>query len=219
MKSNIVSDLKNNGRSILEEILSERDLTMKKSFLSEKELAELGIGHYGKNVLISRKASIYSPEKMTFGSNVRIDDFSILSGNIHIGSYVHIAAYCGLFGDEEKISIEDFAGLSARVLVYSFSDDYVFGLSLTNPTVPLEFKLKIDKGAVLIGKHVIIGAGSLVLPKTEIGIGAAVAALSLVRGDLDSWTIYKGNPAKAVGKRRSERILELEKRLRAQLGP
>lgn len=35
---------------------------------------------------------------MTIGSNVRIDDFCILSGRLEFGSYVHIAAYSALYG-------------------------------------------------------------------------------------------------------------------------
>jgi galactoside O-acetyltransferase len=186
---------------------------VKTSFLTEAELAETGIKKYGKNVRISRKASIYSPEKLRIGDNVRIDDFCILSGDIQLGSYVHVAAYCALYGEQEKISIGDFAGLSARVLVYTFSDDYVFGSSLTNPTIPDKFKIKFDKGPVTLEKHVLVGAGSIIMPNTTIGIGAAIGALSFVRGTIEPWTICSGNPAKPIGKRRSDRIIELEKKL------
>ena len=186
---------------------------MDTSFFSETELAMLGLKQCGKNVLISRRTSIYSPQTIALGDNVRIDDFCILSGNIKIGSYVHIAAYCALYGQEEKISIADFVGLSSRVSIYTFSDDYVFGSSLTNPTVPEKFKLKFDKGPVTLEKHVLVGAGSVIMPNTTVGIGAALGALSLVRGTIAAWTIHRGNPAKPVGKRRSDRILELERQL------
>lgn len=57
---------------------------MKTSFYTHDELAEIGFKSCGKNVLISRKASIYSPAKIEIGDNVRIDDFCILSGVIFI---------------------------------------------------------------------------------------------------------------------------------------
>lgn len=186
---------------------------MDTSFFSKTELAKLGLKQYGKNVLISRRTSIYSPQTIALGDNVRIDDFCILSGNIKIGSYVHIAAYCALYGQEEKILMADFVGLSSRVSIYTFSDDYVFGSSLTNPTVPDKFKARFDKGPVTVEKHVLIGSGTIVLPKTSVGTGAVIGALSLVRGTIDAWTIHRGNPAKPVGKRRSDRILELERQL------
>jgi galactoside O-acetyltransferase len=66
---------------------------MDNSFYSEIELSKLGLKDYGKNVLISKKCSIYSPEKISIGNNVRIDDFCILSGNIILGSNIHISTF------------------------------------------------------------------------------------------------------------------------------
>ncbi len=108
---------------------------MATSFLSREELMEIGFKSIGENVLLSRKASIYGPENIEIGNNVRIDDFCILTGKIKLGSYIHIAAYSALFGGEEGIIMEDFSGLSSRVSVYAISDDYS-GESLTNPMIP-----------------------------------------------------------------------------------
>ena len=100
------------------------------SFYSEIELAELGFKSYGSNVLISKKCSIYSPEKISVGNNVRIDDFCILSGNIILGNNVHISAYCALYG-AQGIEFRDYSGCSARTTIYSamddFSGDYLIG--------------------------------------------------------------------------------------------
>ena len=93
------------------------------SFYSKEELKKLGIKEIGENVFISKKASIYSPEKIKIGNNVRIDDFCILSGDIEIGDYVHIAAYVALYG-KYGIKIGDFCGCSARCTIYSATDDF-----------------------------------------------------------------------------------------------
>ena len=84
------------------------------SFYTKEELLTLGFNHVGENVLISRKTSIYGPNRMSFGNNVRIDDFCILSGEITLGSNIHIGAYCGLYG-ANGIVMEDYTGLSPRV--------------------------------------------------------------------------------------------------------
>ena len=125
---------------------------------------------------------------------------------IHIGKYVHIAIYSSLIG-QKKILLEDFAGLSSRVSIYSSSDDYS-GNSLTNPTVPNEYK-NVIHGSVILKRHVIIGAGSIILPNVTIGLGAAIGALSLVNKDCDEFSIYSGVPAQYI-KARSRKILELE---------
>ena len=44
------------------------------TFYSLKEMKDLGLKEYGRNVHISRKSSIYNPEKVTIGNDVRIDD-------------------------------------------------------------------------------------------------------------------------------------------------
>lgn len=180
------------------------------SFLSREELSGIGFNKTGKNVLISRNASFYSPEKIIIGDNVRIDDFCILSGNIHIGSYVHISAYVALYGGH-SISIQDFSGISPRTTVFSASDDFN-GDWLIGPMIPGNFR-NIINGPVNIGKYVQIGAGNIILPNVSIGEGAVTGAMSLINKDLDTWHIYFGIPAKKK-KERSKNLLKYIEELR-----
>lgn len=180
------------------------------AFYSEHELTEIGFASYGNNVLISNKTSIYNPSKISIGSNVRIDDFCVLSageGGIEIGDYIHIAVFCSLIG-AGKISLGDFSNLSSRVSIYSSNDDYS-GVTMTNPTVPSQYTGVIHAD-VFLGKHVIVGSGSVLLPGIILEEGVAVGALSLVTNNCESFGIYAGNPAKLV-KRRKRDLLELEK--------
>lgn len=62
------------------------------SFYSENELSSLGFKAVGHDVQISRKASFYGAGNMVIGNHVRIDDFCILSGNITLENFIHIAA-------------------------------------------------------------------------------------------------------------------------------
>lgn len=180
---------------------------MDTSFYTSYELAELGLKSYGKNVLISRKASIYGAEQITIGNNVRIDDFCILSGKISFGNNIHISAYTALYGGDVGIDLKDFVGISARSIVYAKSDDYL-GSSLTNPTVPEKYR-KCVQGKVSVGKHALVGAGSIIMPKVEIGEGSAVGSMSFVNKSLDSWGIYVGVPCRYI-RQRSKKLLELE---------
>lgn len=181
---------------------------MPTSFYSDNEMAEIGFKSLGTNVQISRKASIYGAEKITIGNNVRVDDFCVLSGNIILGNYVHIAVYSALFGGKAGIEIHDFCGVSSRCVVYAESDDYS-GEALTNPTVPEEY-LKIIAGRVILKKHVIIGSGTTILPGIEIGEGSAVGSMSLVNKTLGAWGIYVGIPCQ-YKKERSRKLLKMER--------
>jgi acetyltransferase-like isoleucine patch superfamily enzyme len=98
--------------------------------------------------------------------------------------------------------------LSSGVKIYSASDDYL-GRSMTNPTVPEKYK-KVKIGKVILEKHVIIGSSSVILPNVTIGEGASVGALSLVKDNLEEWSVYAGSPVKKLGKR-LKKPLELEK--------
>lgn len=184
------------------------------SFYSEEELKILGLNSYGSNVKISRKASIYGASNITIGDNVRIDDFCILSGKIKLGSYIHIAAFSCLFAGSTGIDMDDFSGLSSRVVIYAESDDYS-GNFLTNPTIDDKY-VNIIRGKVSILKHVIVGTSSIVLPSVKIGEGTAIGAMSLVNKSLDSWGIYIGVPCKRI-KERNKKLLELEEKMKKEL--
>jgi galactoside O-acetyltransferase len=58
-------------------------------------------------------------------------------------------------------------------------------------------------------KHSVIGTGSTILPGVTLHEGAAVGAMSLVKNDIDEYTIFFGVPAKKQ-KNRSKKILDLE---------
>jgi len=178
------------------------------AYLTELQLEKFGFKSLGKNVLISNKASIYSPNQIEIGDNSRIDDFCVLSGKISIGRNVFFGVFCNVAGGEPGIVFEDFATLAYSCNVFSQSDDYS-GRTLTNPTVPDTFKLE-DKRAVVIGKHSIVGANSVIFPGVILAEGTSVGALSLVTKSTEEWSIYVGNPAKRIKSRKKD-LLELEK--------
>ncbi|MCQ2454627.1 MAG: acyltransferase [Clostridia bacterium] len=180
---------------------------MKTSFYTETELKGLGLKHFGKNVLISRKASIYQASKISIGNNVRIDDFCILSGLINFGNNIHLASYSALFGGSKGIYIGDFANISSRVCIYALSDDYS-GDTMTNPTIPDIYK-NIESISVNIEKHVIIGSGCTVLPGVTLAEGTAIGAMSLCKESTEPWKIYAGIPIRCI-KDRSKKLLDLE---------
>ncbi len=178
-------------------------------FCARDDLARMGFKSLGENVLISRKSSIYAPELISIGSNVRIDDFVFLSGDITLHNHIHIAPFCVLIGGTNGAGIvmRDYSGLSGHVSVYSISDDYS-GDYMTNPTIPEEF-LNILRARVTIGRYVVVGTMSVLLPGIEIGEGAAVGAMSLVSRSLPAWKICGGSPARPL-KDRNRGLLELE---------
>lgn len=183
------------------------------ALLSREQLVAMGFAAVGDNVFISDKASFYGCGRIRIGNNVRIDDFVVLSagqGGIELGDYIHIAVFSSLIG-AGRIHLADFANISSRVAIYSSSDDYS-GTTMTNPMVPDDLKA-VQHAQVHIGKHVIIGCGTVVLPGVTLHEGAAVGALSLVNRDCEPFAVYAGQPARKI-KARSRDLLQLEQQLK-----
>ncbi|HYW21522.1 MAG TPA: acyltransferase [Nodularia sp. (in: cyanobacteria)] len=188
------------------------------AWLTNEQINNLGFAKVGKKVLLSDKSSYYNCSKIEIGDHVRIDDFCVLSagsGGISIGRNVHIAVYSSLIGSG-KIILCDFSNLSSRVSVYSSNDDYS-GSAMTNPTIPAEFT-NVTHADVIIGRHVIIGSGSIILPGVILEEGVAIGALSLVNKNCEYFTIYAGSPLKRIAPRKQD-LLEFEKSfLKAEAG-
>ena len=163
----------------------------------------------GRNVTVHRLARILYPENIEVGSNVIIDDFVFIGvkGTLRIGNNVHIAGFTSIVGHSDII-IEDFCGLSWGSRLFSSSDDYK-GYALTNPSVPDEFRL-VKHAPIVLRRHVILGANTVVLPGVTVGEGTAVGANCVVHRDLPPWGIYAFHPLRRITTRRRE-LLERER--------
>ncbi len=181
------------------------------------ELRALGIA-CGVNVRVDRSVRFFGPNRIRIGSNVRIDCFCILSADapVSIGDNVHLAAGVTIFGSQ-GVEIGSFAGLSNRVSIFTAADDFSEGY-LTNPTIPERFK-KMQYGKVVLGEHVVVGCGSVIMPGCLLGRGAAVGALSLVNKNIPEFLIVTGQPARRIGTRNRERLEVLEREFLAAHSP
>jgi acetyltransferase-like isoleucine patch superfamily enzyme len=178
------------------------------AFLSENELNDIGFKSLGRNVKISKKTSIFAPQNISIGDNVRIDDFCVLSafgGYINLHNHIHIAVFCNLIG-KGGIEMKDYSGLSSRVSLYSASDDYS-GDYLIGPIMENEC-LKIIEGPIVLEKFVTIGTNSVVFPKVTLNEGSVLGSCSLLTKDTEKWSVYVGVTAKKI-KARNKGLLDL----------
>jgi galactoside O-acetyltransferase len=175
------------------------------------EIENLGI-RVGLNPRIHKSVLFFNPEKIILGHHVRIDCFSMLSAGdegITIGRNVHIAVSSYIFGAGGRVVLSDFSGLSARVTLFTATDDYSEGY-LTNPTVPERYK-KVKRGSIILEPHVDIGAASVILPGVTLGRGSSVGAMSLVHQNVGEYEVVFGIPSRVIGRRDSNKLQQLEK--------
>jgi galactoside O-acetyltransferase len=177
----------------------------------------LGLASCGEHVIIRSTVRIVRPERVCIGSHVMIDDFVFLGGHeeLVIGNHVHIGVHSALIGGGHCY-LSDFSGLSIGVKVMCGSDDFLGG-GLTNPTIPPAYRA-VNRGAVWLGPHAGLGAGSIVFPDVAIGEGSMISAGSVVTRSLAPWGIYGANPARRIKPRPREEILRRELALLAAEG-
>lgn len=178
-------------------------------FYADDELRAAGFKSLGKNVLIKRNVGLFFTENMSIGDNTRIDDFTIIVASrepVSIGRHVHISGGCYISGSD-GFAMHDFCTLAPGVKIFSSSDDYN-GKKMTNVTLPRHLTGG-PAGAVVLEKHVIIGANTTVLPDLTIGEGSSVGAQSLVKKSLPPWGVFAGCPVRRLSDRKKD-LLALE---------
>src|SRR5437868_1470352 len=129
------------------------------NYLSFKEMVNMGFKNVGKNVKISKKASIYSPKTTKYGNNIRIDDFCLISGNIQFKNNIHIASGAKLFGD---IVMHGYNGISPNSIVLQKSD-VLTGEFMLGPTNPDKYRKVVGVDTINIGKHAMIATNTVIV--------------------------------------------------------
>jgi acetyltransferase-like isoleucine patch superfamily enzyme len=171
----------------------------------------------GTNVIIGKTVRIRYPELVEIGNNVIIDDFTYISTPLKLHSNVHISAGCKIIGGKNAfVEMFPFSTLAPNVVLSAGSDDYSDGIA--TPMVSLKYKANAKIGKIIINKHCIVGAGSVVLPDVTFHEGATLGALSLANKDLSEYKIYAGTPGRLIKERNKENILNLEKQFKEENG-
>ncbi len=142
-------------------------------YYSRGELLAMGFTAVGESVRVSRKASLYAVSGV-LGGHVRVDDFCVLKGELRVGSYVHIGAFCSLSGVGGAVELGDGCALGTHVSVFTASDDFRAD-TLNGVLVPQEHVATL-RGAVRVGRAAMVGPHSVVLPGVAVGDAAAVGA-------------------------------------------
>jgi galactoside O-acetyltransferase len=110
----------------------------------------------GEDVQIYPRAHSVSPEVISIGDSVIIDDFVFLVGGLEtrIGSFVHLASFSSYVG-RGRLVIEDFVSISSGARIYTGIDDFS-GESLVGPAVPEPFR-QPTRTFAHIGKYALVG--------------------------------------------------------------
>ena len=128
---------------------------------------------------VLKKIGCHVGKHVFVGDSVHID--SGHSDLIYIGDYSHITGGCRLLCHQRDLRN------------YRVGDNAA--------------KLPYRLGEIHIGKGVMIGMETLIMPGVTIGDGAIVGAYTVVGSDIPPYAIAVGNPGRVVKKRFSQKVI------------
>jgi dTDP-4-amino-4,6-dideoxy-D-glucose acyltransferase len=163
-------------------------------------------------------AVIYGREHITFGRNVRIDAFTVITAcaqGMHFGDCVHIGAASVILGSSDRVSFGTGSGLSPRVTVFTATDDFTSG-ALVGACVPVDLR-GLTIGPVVLEEHATVGCGAVILPGARLGRGAAVGAMTIVKHSIEPLAVVVGPSARTIKYRSAELLDKLDAELRRRM--
>lgn len=120
--------------------------------------------------ILIRKMGCHVGKNTFFGDYVRMD--TSYADMIYIGDYTHITSGCRLLCHQRDLT----------------------GYCKGDNAADLGYKT----GEIHIGKGVMVGMETIIMPGVTIGDGAIIGAGSIVTRDIPAWTIATGRPARVV---------------------
>jgi acetyltransferase-like isoleucine patch superfamily enzyme len=118
------------------------------------------------------------------------------SGDIVIGSHTVINSGC-VFYSGNGVVIGDHVAIAANCVFAPVNHEYASRERLIR-----QQGFRPSKGGIIIEDDVWIGAGCVLLDGTILRRGCVIGAMSLVRGEVPSYSIHSGNPLAPLGWRK-----------------
>jgi len=138
--------------------------------------------------------------KLTIGAFTQIYDFAVIkfvggNGDIEIGEHCYINTHCTLYsGNGIK--------LGNYVLIAPNTSLVPTNHSITRRDIEIRNQgFSNSRGGIVIEDDVWIGANCVILDGTIIRKGAVIGAGSIVKGEIEAYSINVGNPLIKIGER------------------
>lgn len=165
------------------------------NLFTRKELLAFGFSSVGNDVAVSRDVRFFDITGH-MSDNVRIDTFTILTGNIILEDDVHLSPLCFLSATGGSITMQQGSGIGPQCAILTKSDDY------TREDLGTEGKVA---GDILIGCNTIIGAGCKIFPGVTIGDNASIGGNCIITSDVKpgDMVVSRGASNVTVGNRQN----------------
>lgn len=153
---------------------------------------------------ISKLADI---EESIRGTKIIIDDEAVVdsfvkikpvggTGDVYIGKKSYINSGTVIYSGN-GVNIGNYVLIASNCTLAPVNHEY-----RSKDKTIIEQRFMPSKGGILIEDDVWIGANTVILDGTIIKKGVVIGAGSLVRGELEAYGIYSGNPLQLKGYRK-----------------
>lgn len=178
-------------------------------------------GAVGRNPVFGHHLALRGPHRIFLGDNVMLDEHVFLSfrgeaeqsirlgSNVLIGRYSQVRTRGGSISVADSVSVGAFCYLGT-VSQLTVGEHCLFGggcfvggiqHGFSDPAKPIAEQPLVDRGGIVIGRDVWIGAHAVVNDGVRIGDGAVIGANAVVTKDVPPFAIAAGVPAKIIGAR------------------
>jgi acetyltransferase-like isoleucine patch superfamily enzyme len=131
------------------------------------------------------------------------------------GLHIGYGTYGGIWTNGalhwQDITIGNYCSFASHISIYTGNhptDRFTTHPILYNPSLGARKTEEVGK-PLTIGNDVWVGQDAIILPGChKIGNGAIIGAGAVVTRDVEPYTVYAGNPAKAIKKRFSDNIIQ-----------
>ena len=165
------------------------------------------------DVVISEYSEFRYPNNIMIGRHNAIDFGFVCTTKFVMGNFCHISPHVSVIGGKTSSFImHDFCFLSSGARIVCATEKFR-GDGLIGPMIPDEYKDIILNKEVMMNKHCGVLTNGIVLPGVTMGEGSILGANSMLKHDTEPWTIYAGNPAVPIKKRRYGTIKQYEREI------
>jgi acetyltransferase-like isoleucine patch superfamily enzyme len=155
----------------------------------------------GRRLRVGRGMEFLGRDKIRLEDEVTLYGGSFLNasgknGSITVGSGTRIDRNCVLHG-EGGLRIGRNCAIAAGVIIYSQTNQYQSDPRASVMEQPVRY------APVVIGDHVWVGAGVIILPGVTVGEHAVIGAGAVVTKDVAPGAVVGGIPAREISARRT----------------
>jgi acetyltransferase-like isoleucine patch superfamily enzyme len=167
----------------------------------------------GDDVYINSMSEIVRPSDVEIGSHVAIDFGFFISTKANIGDFIHIGPHVSAIGGESaKLVLASLTSIAAGVRLICYGDEHK-GAGIVGALIPEKYQDKRIGGQIEVREFAAIGTNAVIGPGVILGEGCVIAANSYVNQNTEPWLIYGGNPARVIGSRPRENIINFAKEM------